>query len=61
MHPYDYEAPTKFLEVYRLDENAKAHLIDKQKVYRGEVQNGFLFTQKDDDSYRICIEPLPKN
>ena len=61
MHPYDYEAPTKFLEVYRLDENANAHLIDKRKVYKGEVQNGFLFTQKIDDYRRVCIEPLPKN
>ena len=61
MKPYDYEAPTKFLEVYRLDENAQAHLISKQKVYLGEVQNGFLFTRKDDDSYRVCIKPLPKN
>ena len=61
MHPYDYEAPTVFLELYRLDENAQAHLINKQKVYRGEVQNGFLFTQKYDDSMRVCIEPLPKN
>ena len=61
MHPYDYEAPTKFLELYRLDENAHAHLIDKRTVLKGEVQNGFLFTQKIDDSYRVCIEPLPKN
>ncbi len=41
--------------------NAQAHLIKEQTVYRGEVQNGFLFTQEDDDSHRICIEPLPKN
>ena len=61
MHPYHYEAPTVFLEVYRLDENANAHLIDKRKVYQGEVQNGFLFTQKYDDSHKVCIEPLPKN
>ena len=61
MHPYHYEAPTVFLEAYRLDENAQAHLITKQTVYLGEVQNGFLFTQKDDKSKRVCIEPLPKN
>ena len=62
MKPYDYDvAPTTFLEVYRLDENAHAHLIDKRTVLKGEVQNGFLFTQKIDDSYRVCIEPLPKN
>ena len=61
MHIYDYNAPTVSLELYRLDENANAHLITKRKVYRGEVQNGFLFTQEDDDSHRICIEPLPLN
>ena len=61
MHPYHYEAPTVFLELYRLDKNAHAHLITKRKVYRGEVQNGFLFTQEDHDSYRVCIEPLHLN
>ena len=61
MHPYHYEAPTIFLEVYRLDENAQAHLITKRTVLKGEVQNGFLFTQKIDDARRVCIEPLPKN
>ncbi|MEO0928804.1 MAG: hypothetical protein AAFY63_23455, partial [Cyanobacteria bacterium J06643_13] len=50
-----------FIEVFRLDENANAHLITKRTVHQGEVQNGFLFTQKYDDSKRICIEPLPKN
>ena len=50
-----------FIEVFRLDENANAHLITKRTVHQGEVQNGFLFTQKYDDSQRICIEPLPKN
>ncbi|MEO0926395.1 MAG: hypothetical protein AAFY63_11060 [Cyanobacteria bacterium J06643_13] len=61
MHIYDYEAPTVSLEVYRLDENAQAHLIDKREVYRGEVQNGFLFTQTIDDYRRVCIEPLSIN
>ena len=50
-----------YIEVFSLDENAIAHLITKRTVYRGEVQNGFLFTQKYDDSHRICIEPLPSN
>jgi len=60
-HIYDYNAPTLSLEVYRLDENAQAHLITKRTVLKGEVQNGFLFTQKMYDSYRVCIEPLPLN
>ncbi|MEM8720297.1 MAG: hypothetical protein AAGE84_13470 [Cyanobacteria bacterium P01_G01_bin.39] len=50
-----------FIEVFSLDENANAHLITKRTVSKGEVQNGFLFTQKHDDSQRICIEPLPLN
>ncbi len=59
MHPYHYEAAKVFLELYRLDENAQAHLIKKQTVYRGKVQNGFLLTQKDINSKKVCIKPLP--
>ena len=60
MKPHS-DAMYSFIEVFSLDENANAHLITKRTVYRGEVQNGFLFTQKYDDSMRIYIEPLPKN
>ena len=61
LHPSLDNRYLSFIEVFSLDENAQAHLITKRTVHQGEVQNGFLFTQKYDDSQRICIEPLPKN
>ena len=61
MHPSSGDMYSSYIEVFSLDENANAHLITKRTVHQGEVQNGFLFTQKYDDSLRICIEPLPKN
>jgi len=61
LHPSLDNRYLSFIEVFSLDENAQAHLITKRTVSKGEVQNGFLFTKKYDDSHRICIEPLPKN
>ena len=52
--------PPPLLEVFRLDENAEAHLITRRtNVSRGRVQNGFLITSQFYDSNQVCIEPLP--
>jgi len=61
MNPGSGDTESQFIEVFRLDENAQAHLITKRTVFIGEVQNGFLFTKKFNDSNKVCIEPLPQN
>ena len=58
MNPGSENIESQFIEVFRLDENAEAHLIMKRKVYLGEIQNGFLFTKEYSDSNKICIESL---
>ena len=52
---------SQFIEVFRLDKNAEAHLITKRTVYQGKVQQGFLFTKSFNASNKVCIEPLPSN
>ena len=52
--------PPPLLKVFRLDEDAKAHLITRRtNVSKGRVQNGFLITSQFYDSNQVCIEPLP--
>ncbi|MEM9275575.1 MAG: hypothetical protein AAGA80_21815, partial [Cyanobacteria bacterium P01_F01_bin.143] len=50
------------LEVFRLDDNAVPHLIQKRRdVNRAWVQNGYLITtQSDYDAkiFKVCIEPI---
>ena len=60
MNPSLEDIESSFLEVFRLDENANAHLITKREnAYRGKVENGFLVTKEYRNSNQVCIEPLP--
>ncbi|MGL5872136.1 MAG: hypothetical protein ACRC2R_07165 [Xenococcaceae cyanobacterium] len=46
------------LEVFRIDEDTKPHLIRRTNVAKAKVQNGFLITLKTYYRVRLCIEPL---
>ena len=61
-NPGSEDIESSFLEVFRLDDNANAHLITKREnAYRGKVENGFLVTKEYRNSNQVCIEPLPLN
>jgi hypothetical protein len=52
------EELTGLLEVFRIDEDTKPHLIRRTNVAKAKVQNGFLITLKTYYRVRLCIEPL---
>ena len=61
-NPGSEDIESSFLEVFRLDENANAHLItERENAYRGKVENGFLVTKEYRNSNQVCIESLSLN